>query len=53
MAKRIKHRGNVISGIKKKKDKLRIAKSQAELDFQKYKKSKQQQRFFIPITERQ
>lgn len=39
--------------MKKRKDKMRIAESQAELDFQKYIKSKQQKRFFIPINKTQ
>lgn len=42
MAKRLKYKGNVIWEMKKRKDKARITKSQAELDFQKYMKSKQQ-----------
>lgn len=32
---------------------MRIAKNQAELDFKKDMKSKQQQSFFIPINKRQ
>lgn len=36
--------------MKKRKDKVRTAKSQAKLGFQKYMKNKKQKRFFIPIN---